>query len=109
MLGVKAAFVACNFLALGLGIWKVNGMGLLPLVALFALPPMLLLSVGVVLDMLADMLCEQNDEIRLAGVGDSERFDRDGLLRALVKQHRQEREFRMKLNVYMASTRMTLP
>lgn len=30
MLGVKAAFVACNLLALGLGIWKVNGMGLLP-------------------------------------------------------------------------------
>ena len=32
MLLVKAAFVACNFLALALGIWKVNGMGLLPLV-----------------------------------------------------------------------------
>ncbi|TKA31490.1 hypothetical protein B0A50_02337 [Salinomyces thailandicus] len=30
MLGVKLAFVACNFLALALGIWKVNGMGLLP-------------------------------------------------------------------------------
>lgn len=30
MLLVKAAFVGCNFLALALGIWKVNGMGLLP-------------------------------------------------------------------------------
>ena len=30
MLMVKAAFVGCNFLALALGIWKVNGMGLLP-------------------------------------------------------------------------------
>ncbi|KAK5129944.1 hypothetical protein LTR08_002705 [Meristemomyces frigidus] len=30
MLGVKAAFVGCNMLALALGIWKVNGMGLLP-------------------------------------------------------------------------------
>lgn len=27
---VKAAFVGCNLLALGLGVWKVNGMGLLP-------------------------------------------------------------------------------
>ena len=32
MVVVKMAFVACNFLALGLGIWKVNGMGLLPYV-----------------------------------------------------------------------------
>lgn len=30
MLMVKAAFVGCNLLALALGIWKVNGMGLLP-------------------------------------------------------------------------------
>ena len=30
MLAVKAAFVACNFMALALGMWKVNGMGLLP-------------------------------------------------------------------------------
>ena len=30
MVMVKLAFVACNCLALGLGIWKVNGMGLLP-------------------------------------------------------------------------------
>ena len=29
---VKLAYVACNFLALALGIWKVNGMGLLPCV-----------------------------------------------------------------------------
>lgn len=30
MLLVKAAFIGCNLLALALGIWKVNGMGLLP-------------------------------------------------------------------------------
>ncbi|CAC9893540.1 unnamed protein product [Aureobasidium pullulans] len=30
---VKLAYVACNFLALALGIWKVNGMGLLPYVS----------------------------------------------------------------------------
>ncbi|GAB7362939.1 hypothetical protein MBLNU230_g3236t2 [Neophaeotheca triangularis] len=30
MLVVKAAFVACNCLALALGIWKVDAMGLLP-------------------------------------------------------------------------------
>jgi ER membrane protein complex subunit 4 len=30
MIVVKLAFVACNCLALALGIWKVNGMGLLP-------------------------------------------------------------------------------
>lgn len=30
MMMAKAAFVGCNCLALALGIWKVNGMGLLP-------------------------------------------------------------------------------
>ncbi|KXS98554.1 hypothetical protein AC578_4324 [Pseudocercospora eumusae] len=30
MLLVKLAFIGCNLLALALGIWKVNGMGLLP-------------------------------------------------------------------------------
>ncbi|OTA22303.1 hypothetical protein BTJ68_14731 [Hortaea werneckii EXF-2000] len=30
MVMVKLAFIGCNLLALGLGIWKVNGMGLLP-------------------------------------------------------------------------------
>lgn len=30
MVLAKMAFVACNLLALGLGLWKVNGMGLLP-------------------------------------------------------------------------------
>ncbi|KAK4554612.1 hypothetical protein LTR86_008467 [Recurvomyces mirabilis] len=37
MLLVKAAFVGCNFLALALGIWKVNGMGLLPYVFTFVI------------------------------------------------------------------------
>ncbi|EMC93513.1 hypothetical protein BAUCODRAFT_37198 [Baudoinia panamericana UAMH 10762] len=30
MVLVKLAFVGCNLLALALGVWKVNGMGLLP-------------------------------------------------------------------------------
>lgn len=30
LLMVKAAFVGCNLLALALGTWKVNQMGLLP-------------------------------------------------------------------------------
>lgn len=30
MILVKLAFIGCNLLALALGIWKVNGMGLLP-------------------------------------------------------------------------------
>lgn len=30
LLGVKAVYVLTNLLALGLGVWKVNGMGLLP-------------------------------------------------------------------------------
>ena len=30
LLGVKAVYVAMNLLAMGLGVWKVNGMGLLP-------------------------------------------------------------------------------
>ena len=40
---VKLAYVACNFLALALGIWKVNGMGLLPYVSCFLLMPSWLL------------------------------------------------------------------
>lgn len=30
LLGVKVVYVLCNLLSLALGIWKVNGMGLLP-------------------------------------------------------------------------------
>ena len=30
MVLVKMAFVGCNLAALALGVWKVNGMGLLP-------------------------------------------------------------------------------
>jgi len=44
---VKLAYVACNFLALALGIWKVNGMGLLPYVftsLLLDAPPANMLS-----------------------------------------------------------------
>jgi hypothetical protein len=32
LLGVKAAYVAMQFVALALGVWKVNQMGLLPYV-----------------------------------------------------------------------------
>lgn len=35
-------------------------------------------------DVSADMLREQDHKIRLAGLGDSERSDREGLLRAVV-------------------------
>lgn len=32
LIGVKIVYIAMNLLAVGLGIWKVNGMGLLPYV-----------------------------------------------------------------------------
>ncbi|RMY46218.1 hypothetical protein D0865_09416 [Hortaea werneckii] len=51
MVMVKLAFIGCNLLALGLGIWKVNGMGLLPYV--FSLLPM---QVGVDESVCADIL-----------------------------------------------------
>ena len=34
---VKVVFLACNLMALGLGVWKVDKMGLLPYVLLFSL------------------------------------------------------------------------
>ena len=60
MIMVKIAFVGCNLLALALGIWKVNGMGLLPYV------PHLYFKV--LKCAYADLLT-QDDEIRLAGMG----------------------------------------
>lgn len=66
MLLVKAAFVGCNMLALALGIWKVNGMGLLPYVSPLSAwnTPSVLTSGG------------QDHKIRLAGMGGSERSHR---------------------------------
>jgi hypothetical protein len=60
MVMVKLAFVGCNLLALALGIWKVNGMGLLPYVPH--------LHFKVLKCAYADLLT-QDDEIRLAGMG----------------------------------------
>jgi hypothetical protein len=54
---VKLAYVACNFLALALGIWKVNGMGLLPYVSRFLSHTSILLT------------CHQYYSIRLARLG----------------------------------------
>ncbi|RMY10292.1 hypothetical protein D0867_08444 [Hortaea werneckii] len=51
MVMVKLAFIGCNLLALGLGIWKVNGMGLLPYVC-----PFLPMEVGVDERVYADFL-----------------------------------------------------
>jgi hypothetical protein len=55
---VKLAYVACNFLALALGIWKVNGMGLLPYV--------FYLLLGLYWPLLT---CPQYYSIRLARLG----------------------------------------
>lgn len=66
MWAVKAVYVLMNLVALGLGVWKVNGMGLLPYV-----PPlfMLLGRVWRYVEDLTDML--QNDAIRLACLGNA--------------------------------------
>lgn len=48
MLAVKAAFIGCNLLALALGIWKVNGMGLLPYVCSISYDDELLLTLKLV-------------------------------------------------------------
>ncbi len=85
MLMVKAAFVACNCLALALGIWKVNGMGLLPYVERCEC-----------FFFVADLLL-QDDEIRLACLGDSKRAVTESILCAfVVRQH----EDRMVANDY---------
>ena len=55
LLLVKLAFIATNCLALGLGVWKVNGMGLLPSVSSTRLA--------------APTDISQDNKIRLAGVG----------------------------------------
>lgn len=44
LLGVKLVYIACNCLALALGIWKVNGMGLLPYVHLLNISNSMLTS-----------------------------------------------------------------
>lgn len=67
MLLVKAAFVGCNLLALALGIWKVNGMGLLPYV---------FFSHSYISWMM--LICDDQDhKIRLAGMGVCARSSRD--------------------------------
>jgi hypothetical protein len=41
MIGVKLVYVLMQLMLLGLGVWKVNGMGLLPYVLFFTLPLLL--------------------------------------------------------------------
>jgi hypothetical protein len=72
MLMTKMAFVGCNLLALALGIWKVNGMGLLPYVLIL-----------VIRDVFTD-ISYQDNEIGLACLGDGERPFRKGILRTFV-------------------------
>lgn len=64
MLMVKALYVAMQILALALGVWKVNGMGLLPYVHSSSWPIRLLKLV-------------QDNEIRLVGLGSCESTDGD--------------------------------
>ncbi len=60
MLQVKLVYVAMQLLALGVGLWKVNAMGLLPY------------AVSRIFDGLCDLLTiSQDDEVRLAGLGDA--------------------------------------
>ena len=74
MLMVKAAFIGCNLLALALGTWKVNQMGLLPWV-FFTL-----------VDMdLELMFWDQDYEIRLACVGSGERTVGTGVLYPVMR------------------------
>lgn len=78
MLMVKAAFVGCNLLALALGTWKVNQMGLLPWVFL-ALVELASLT----------NICLQNYEIRLACVGSGERTVGAGVLHPVMRNEQR--------------------
>ncbi|KAJ0351842.1 hypothetical protein COL154_012782 [Colletotrichum chrysophilum] len=69
MLQVKLAYVAMQFVALGLAVWKVNSMGLLPYVLSSA-------SIGHILTRM------QDNAIRLAGLGSPQRAP--GILSARV-------------------------
>lgn len=62
VLQTKLVYVAMQILALALGVWKVNGMGLLPYV----------LGVFVPNAHVQTLTRKQDDTIRLADVGDSE-------------------------------------
>jgi hypothetical protein len=74
MLMVKAAFVGCNLLALALGMWKVNQMGLLP----WVFPA--LGSSNLKLTFMA-----QDYEIRLACVGSGKRTVGTGVLYPVMR------------------------
>lgn len=69
MLMVKAAFIGCNLLALALGTWKVNQMGLLPWVPL-----------AIIVISSSTNLYDQDYEIRLACVGSGEGAAGTGVL-----------------------------
>jgi hypothetical protein len=74
MLMVKAAFVGCNLLALALGTWKVNQMGLLPWVFFTLVDSMLELT-----------FLDQDYEIRLACVGSGKRTVGAGVLYPVMR------------------------
>jgi hypothetical protein len=71
MILVKLAFVGCNLLALALGIWKVNGMGLLPYVPPFSCKAF---------ECLRTDCFTQNNEIRLVSMGIGARTHRKSIL-----------------------------
>lgn len=74
---VKAVYVLMNLVALGLGIWKVNGMGLLPYVDSFLAVWMPTITSGLTLSL-------QNNEIRLACLGKPTRTRRTRRIRLLT-------------------------
>lgn len=61
LLMVKAVYVAMQILALALGVWKVNGMGLLPYVQILEVQEVVVLT------------STQDNKIRLVGLGNCER------------------------------------
>jgi hypothetical protein len=103
MILVKLAFVGCNLLALALGIWKVNGMGLLPYVVAF-------LWFGMLCGTSADFLT-QDYEIGLAGVGVAPGTYREGVLCtiALTRDYETEKEFTFFITGYISGGHMRFP
>jgi hypothetical protein len=75
LLMVKAAFIGCNLLALALGTWKVNQMGLLPWVVF-----------AYIEFEFSTNFCDQDYEIRLACVGSGKGTAGAGVLHSLMRR-----------------------
>jgi hypothetical protein len=86
MLMVKAAFVGCNLLALALGTWKVNQMGLLPWVFFESIYSFSKLTIW-----------DQDYEIRLACVGSGKRTVGASVLYPFMRNE-QRTSIEIKLN-----------